>query len=310
MRNVLVTGGSGFIGSWTVKELLRRDYGVTVLDHQAHGYHKFEKGKPDVFLGDIADADTVTEAVAHVDGVIHLAGVLGTQETIKNPRPAATTNILGGLNLLEAVTQYNLPMVNIAVGNYWMNNTYSISKNTVERFCEMFAKERGTKVSVLRALNAYGPGQSVAAPFGTSKVRKIMPSFICRALTNQAIEIYGDGTQVMDMVWVGDVARDLVDLLEETSLYGSQTHYIPESGTGRETTVNDIANAVWKAVEDLGGGEPSYAVHHLPMRPGETEKSVVKAERPYGETYRSLEAGVADTVAYFHATRGEVWTTE
>jgi UDP-glucose 4-epimerase len=109
-------------------------------------------------LGDIRDATSVTEAVSHADGVIHLAGVLGTQETIDNPRPAAETNILGGLNVLEAIAQYGVPAVNIAVGNHWMNNTYSITKSTVARFADMYNRYRGTRVSVVRALNAYGPG--------------------------------------------------------------------------------------------------------------------------------------------------------
>jgi UDP-glucose 4-epimerase len=190
-------------------------------------------------------------------------------------------------------------MVNIAVGNYWMNNTYSISKSTVERFCEMFRVERGARVSVLRALNAYGPGQSVAAPFGTSKVRKIMPAFVCRALTNQPIEIYGDGNQVMDMVYVADVARDLVDALEETDRHGGSGTVL-ESGTGRDTTVNDIAHAVLAAV---GAGSVTY----LPMRPGEPEHSVVKASNPFGDEYTTLEEGVAETVDWFFENEGETW---
>jgi UDP-glucose 4-epimerase len=301
MRKVLVTGGNGFIGKHTVEELRRREYEVMILDHHSPGYVLTPPDglTPDLFLGDIRDAEAVTEVVAHVDGVIHLAGVLGTQETIFNPRPAAATNILGGLNLLEAVTQYDVPMVNIAVGNYWMNNTYSISKSTVERFCEMFRIERGAKVSVLRALNAYGPGQSVAEPFGVSKVRKIMPAFICRALTGQKIEVYGNGEQVMDMVYVGDVARDLVDLLEATEQHGPATSVL-ESGTGRDTTVNDIANAV---IAEVGNGE----LKHLPMRPGEPEHSVVKAKRPYGRHYKSLEDGVAETVDWFKRMRGVHW---
>ena len=134
MKTVLVTGGGGFIGSYVVEELLRRQYKVVVFDTR---WRKPIEGA-EVVLGDTRDATSVTEAIAHVDGVIHLAGVLGTQETITNPRPAVETNVMGGLNVLEACAQYDLPLVNIAVGNWWMNNTYSITKNTVERFCDMW----------------------------------------------------------------------------------------------------------------------------------------------------------------------------
>lgn len=305
MRKVLVTGGNGFIGRHTVHELKARGYEPVVLDHHESGW-LLSVPETDVFLGDIRNSEDVTEAAAHVDGIIHLGGVLGTQETIGNPRPAAYVNILGGLNILEAASQYNLPVVNICVGNYWMNNTYSISKNTVERFAHMFGKERGLRVVNLRTMNAYGPGQSVAEPFGVSKVRKIMPSFICRALTNQAIEIYGDGEQVMDMVYVKDVARDLVDALEDAAENG-YFDVAFESGTGRDTTVNDVAKAVWKAVDAICTEPVEPVVRHLPMRPGEVPGSVVKANFPYGRSYTTLEDGVLDTVKYFHSVRGLTW---
>lgn len=297
MKRILVTGGSGFIGRYVVEELASRGYDPVVLDRdkQPHDVH--------VILGDIRDEVSVTEAVAHVDGVIHLAGVLGTQETIENPRPAAHTNVIGGLNVLEACSQYDVPLVNIAVGNYWMNNTYSITKNTVERFAEMFARFRGARVTTVRALNAYGPRQSAAAPFGHSRVRKIMPSFVCRALTGQPIEIYGDGDQVMDMIYVGDVARVMVNALEETNLRGALKGPF-EAGTGNKTTVNDIATVVANEVTYLTGRD--VEIVHLPMRPGEDEKSVVLGDpttladlRIDPQGFVSLPEGVQRTVEYF-----------
>ena len=298
MKTVLVTGGNGVIGPYVGGDLTRRGYRGSVLDTR---YREPEAGAQ-LVLGDIRDATSVTEAVAHADGVIHLAGVLGTQETISNPRPAAETNILGGLNILEACAQYDVPLVNIAVGNYWMNNTYSITKNTVERFVEMFVRFRRSRMNVVRALNAFGPRQVAAAPYGPSKVRKIMPSFICRALDGQPIEIYGDGEQIMDMIYVRDVARILVEALigTENGLSG-QTF---EAGTGRDTTVNDIAEVVARKVSGYTGRE--VEIVHLPMRPGEDERSVVMGDpstlAPLGidpATFTSLEYGVEATVEHF-----------
>ena len=301
MKTVLVTGGNGFIGRYVTEELVRRGFDVAVLDTR---WREPAAGATFV-LGDVRDATAVTEAISHADGVIHLAGVLGTQETIKNPRPAAETNILGGLNILEACAQYDIPLVNIAVGNFWMNNTYSITKNTVERFCEMFVRFRGTRTTVVRALNAYGPRQSAAAPYGPSKVRKILPSFCCRAWSGEDIEIYGDGEQVMDMIWVGDVARILVTALEKTAADGAQPTFV--AGTGRHTTVNDIAALATAEVARQGG--PSVGIAHLLMRPGEDERSVVVGDpatlEPLGlGELRLLEDGMPDTVAYYHEYLG------
>jgi UDP-glucose 4-epimerase len=271
-----VTGGNGFIGRHVCVELRRQGYQPLVFDRHA-------SVSDTTMLGDIRDATAVTEAAAHCDAIIHLAGVLGTQETIFNPRPAADTNVLGGLNVLEAATQYDLPLVYIAVGNHWMDNSYSITKTAIERFCRMYRQERHLTVSIVRAMNAYGPGQSLAAPYGTSKVRKIMPAFICRALADQPIEIYGDGLQIMDMVYVTDVAETLVGTL------GTNRDW--DAGTGRKTTVADIADEV---IRQVGKG----TVVNLPMRGGEPERSTVVADPAlmWQPTKVTLEHGIGETI--------------
>ena len=295
MKHGLVTGGAGFIGRYVVEELDRRGYVPHVLDRKSNPTADWLLGEYLMF-GDIKDATLVTEAVAHADGVIHLAGVLGTQETIQNPLPAAQTNILGGLNVLQACAQYDVPLVNIAVGNYWMNNTYSITKNTVERFVDMFVRFRGTTMCSVRALNAYGPRQVPVPPWGPSRVRKIMPSFICRALAGLPIEVYGEGDQVMDMIYVEDVAEILVTALEKTAEGNGPKLY--EAGTGRATTVNDIAQEVVRNV-------PGATIEYLPMRPGEDQHSVVLGNpttlEPLGLDHplTPLEDGVRVTVDHF-----------
>lgn len=287
---VLVTGGTGFIGSWVVEELKQMGHTPVVLDH----HNRNHQTDVETFYGDVRDDIAVVEAVAHVDAVIHLAAVLGTQETIANPRPAAHTNLLGALNVFTAVHQYEVPAVYIAVGNHWMNNTYSISKTAAERFAFMFNKELDTKIAVVRALNAYGPGQAATPPWGESKVRKIMPAFVCRALADEPIEIYGSGDQVMDMIYVQDVARTLIAGL------GAPRHdVVYEAGSGNATTVNDVADVV---IDIVGSGSKVYA----PMRPGEPDHSVVLGDpstlTPLGidiSAFTPLDVGVSNTVDYF-----------
>jgi UDP-glucose 4-epimerase len=297
---VLVTGGRGFIGGHVVDRLLELGHEPVIFDKQVRLHPDAE-----VILGDVRDPVAVTEAAAHVEGVIHLAAVLGTQETIGNPRPAAETNVLGALNVFEAVAQYGLPAAYAAVGNHWMDNGYSITKTAAERFARMYNTERGTSIAVVRALNAYGPRQSVAAPYGHSKVRKIMPALVCRALTGVPLEVYGTGHQIMDLIHV----RDVADVFVRAMLTGPHPDGIYEAGTGRDTTVNDIADAVIAAV---GTGE----IKHLPMRPGEPPHSIVLGDPNtltplYGERppFIGLDEGVAETVAWFRANEGVAWAS-
>ncbi|WP_018502969.1 NAD-dependent epimerase/dehydratase family protein [Parafrankia discariae] len=296
MTTTLITGGAGFIGQHLTAHLTAAGRQVLVLDRT--GQATFDDPAVSVILGDIRDPTAVTEAMSHADSWVHLAGVLGTQETVTNPRPAAETNVLGGLNVLEAAAQYRLPGVNIAVGNWWMLNTYAITKTTVEKFAAMYRDERHIAVSVVRALNAYGPGQSIAAPYGPSKVRKIMPSFICRALTGNPIEIYGDGQQIMDMIHVSDVAWALAATLTYTEEHGALSQPI-EAGTGRRTTVREIAETI------VAAAGSTSVIHHLPMRPGETPGAEVLADTSTllgianPALFTTLETGAANTVAWY-----------
>lgn len=309
MKTVGVTGGSGFIGGYVREELLSQGYEVVIFDRAPHG--ELAEGES-FFLGDIRDEVAVSEFVAHVDGVIHLAAVLGTQETIENPKPAIETNVLGGLHVLAATTQYNVPLVYAGVGNHWMRTegggTYTITKTFIEDLCKMYIKNRRSRINVVRPVNAYGPRQSVAAPFGSSKVRKIMPSFIMRAIHNWDIEVYGGGTQVSDCVHVRDVAQVFVAALKYTEDHGSLW-----AKTGRDSfevgpkndtfTVKDIAELVVK----ITGSESE--IKSLSMRPGEVNNAVVRADlgtlshlAEYGidpDNFISLEDGIRETVEWF-----------
>lgn len=307
MSKVLVTGGTGFIGWYVVQTLLEDGHEVLVFDHNAPGTLRSTPSENvEIFHGDVRDATSVTEAAAHVDGIIHLAAVLGTQETIKNPRPSAETNILGSLNVFEAANQYDLPVVYAGVGNHWMREhgagSYTISKTAVEDYARMFNKFRNGKITVVRPVNAYGPFQSIAEPYGHSKVRKIMPSFICRALVGDDIELYGGGTQVSDCVYVADVARTFVNALEYTRAYGPETFGV---GPNESTTVREVAEIVLDQSAPYALG-PRSKIVDLPMRPGEVANSEVKADTSKlhllgldPEDFTTLKAGIGLTAQYY-----------
>lgn len=305
---IAVTGGAGFIGGHVVDELIRRGHTPVIFDHRRDRPHEVP-GLPTAFvpvtLGDCRDDTQVTELAAHVEGIIHLASVLGTQETVHNPRPAVMTNVISGMNVMEAATQYGLPVVNICVGNAGMSNPYSASKTCVESLGHMYRRDRGTKINQVRVVNAYGPRQIMAAPFGVGKVRKIMPAFVARALLGQPVEIYGDGEQVSDCVFVTDVACALVNALEFAA-EGQLIERVIEVGPTEHRTVNEVAQTVMRAAERFTPGDEVPGLKHLPMRPGETPGARIVADNStmHGigmdpDYLITLEEGIQTTVQWY-----------
>lgn len=308
----LVTGARGFIGRYVVEELITRGHEVVAFDRQHSALGTGWPQGVEVFLGDMCDDVSVTEAMARVNSWIHLAAVLGTQETIANPRPAAISNVVGGLNVLEAASQYDLPGTYICVGNHWMDNTYSISKTTVERFCHMYRRERGVRVNCVRVVNAYGPRQLAAAPFGSSKVRKVTPAFICRALSGMPVEVYGDGQQISDMAYVTDVAGVLVAATEHAAA-GIVHDDVIEVGPNDHHKVQDVALLVAELASRHTGHQAPIV--NLPMRPGEVAGAVVVADNASlklvaiePESFVPLTTGMERTVAWYADNEGTAWS--
>jgi UDP-glucose 4-epimerase len=310
MKKVAVSGGSGFIGNYVCRELISKGYTPIIFDHHAKDAKDYPDGC-EFFLGDVTDPTAFTEVAAHADAIIHLAAVLGTQETVQNPRPAAQSNLMGGLNFLEACTQYNLPGVYIAVGNWWMNNSYSISKNMVERFVHMYNKERGSKVNIVRAVNAYGPRQLAAQPFANGKVRKITPALVCRAISGMPMELYGGGSQISDMVYVEDVATALV-LALECADRDKVFDYAIEIGSVEHTTVREVAERINDFMPNYG--LEKVEIVSLPMRPGEKEGDKVTADTTTLDKIGfdvnnliDLDEGLGRTISYFIKNKGRTW---
>jgi nucleoside-diphosphate-sugar epimerase len=285
MKKIWVSGGSGFIGSHVVDECLARGYLVLAFDRVARPHKEGVK----LFLGDIRDRNAVNESLSLTDGGIDLAGILGTAENVDNPFPAVETNIMGGLNFFDACRKHKKRGVQITVGNYWMNNTYSITKRTLEKFALMYNKEHGTQIALVRGLSVYGEGQK------HKPIRKIAPNFICRALRGEKLMIYGSGETIQDQVYVKDIAYILVEALVNPNTRFDKVY---EAGTGREVTVNQIAELVNKLTGNKAG------VEHIPMRKGEDELSVIKANpetlKELGNhKFTTLEEGYEKVVKWY-----------
>ena len=252
MFKVMVTGSAGFIGHAVEQELMSRDMIMVSFDAPL----------------DITRAVDVYNSVKSVDAVINLAGMLGTSEMFDYEARAAEVNIVGALHVMDACHQRGIPMVQIAAGHEGQPNPYAITKKCITDLALARGYWRKQKISVVRAYHAYGPGQKMCQPHGKGKVRKIVPSFVARALTGMDVEINGDGKQEVDLVYVDDVAKALVDAIHEG--YG----LVAEAGTGVATTVLDAA----KTIIDRCGS--TSKIVHIPMRDGEIGGTRVVASKP------------------------------
>lgn len=270
---VLVTGGAGFIGKAVVNQLTATGHEPSVFDYR-NGFN-------------LSDMDDVHWQVDQVEAVINLAGVLGTEEMIGAEANAVEVNIAGAVNVYDAAAKAGVPVVQIGTGHRGQLNPYAITKACAEDLGLARARWRGEKITVVRAFHAYGPGQKAFPPHGKATVRKIMPSFICRALTGMPLIINGDGDQLIDLVHVDDVAKTLVDAI------GGPWGEVVEAGTGVATTVKETATIVRRACRS------ESVLLHVEMRDGEPEHAVVVASNP--ACLNPFPYGLEATIDFYRA---------
>lgn len=234
---ILVTGGNGFIGTHIIESLGRAGHFSIVLGRRDVG----EIPGGSVFaLADIRDYESVAESVSKVDGVIHLAAMVGTERSIRMPEAFVETNVLGSINVFDACRFFKKPCVYASVGNVTDPNLYAISKFSAERLALMYNKEHGTKILVARIFNAYGEGQRIGVN------DRLVPSAVSAALQGKPIRIFGDGCQVDDFIYVKDVARLIVSAIGNDQLDPLKVWHV---GTGKGSRVIDVVEIILRLTE-------------------------------------------------------------
>lgn len=266
--NVLVTGGKGFIGSAVCAALRARGHRALVLD-RTRGHD----------VRHIAAYDGIESC----DGVIHLAGILGTSELFDTPEQAVDTNVKGTLAVLDACRIYGMSYVGITMPPVWAN-VYTATKLCSTNLASAWHRHHGVKVSHVRAFNVYGPGQK----YGEGHPQKIIPTFSTLSWANRPLPVWGSGGQTVDLIHLSDVAKMLVDALA----FGNDDTF--DAGTGHAITVNEVATLVNGVTGSTAG------IDYLPMRKGEDPETKIVAEGEgwdkLGWSPRFSESSLAEVV--------------
>ena len=224
---VLVTGGSGFIGSHLVEGLLQRGAAVRVLDNLTTGHRanlarvlsgREGQGKFTFIEGDITDRATVREAVKGVDYVLHQAALPSVQRSVEEPVISNLVNVEGTLNVLVAARDLGVKRVVYASSSSVYGDSpqlpkvehmatnpfspYAVSKLAAEAYCRAFTRVYSLETVSLRYFNVFGPRQDPNSLYAA-----VLPRFIEALLTKRAPVIYGDGTQSRDFTYIENVVQ-------------------------------------------------------------------------------------------------------
>ncbi len=280
-KNILVTGGAGFIGSNLVDRLSLSNR-VFVLDNLSSGsLLNLEKSRDRItfFKGDILDKGLLKEIVAKVEFVFHLAANVGNVKSIEDPTFDMEVNVKGTINLLEACLKSSIKrLVYSASGAIFgeakylsidedhpvnPESPYGVGKLAAEKYCFAFHKVHGLPVSAVRYFNVYGPRQ------GTSGYANVIAIFFQRIREGKPLTIYGDGKQTRDFVFVEDVVR--ANIL--AAVHPAAVGQIFNIATGQEADINQMVSFI----NEISGRENK--VIHAEPRAGEVRHSRANIEK-------------------------------
>ncbi|MDP9477573.1 MAG: GDP-mannose 4,6-dehydratase [Actinomycetota bacterium] len=324
--NWLVTGGCGFIGTALIHSLMKEGgRGVRVVDNLAVGAREdlasvcdFVEGpgegpiSPGVELvvGDILDEDLALRAAEGADVIVHLAANTGVMPSVEDPRGDCMMNVVGTLNFLEAARHAGVGrFVFASSGGTVIGEAeppiheemtphpvapYGASKLAGEGYCSAYFRTFGVETVALRFGNVYGP----LSGHKNSAVAR----FIKRASQGEVLEIYGDGTQTRDFIFVEDLVR-AVRLSATAEGVGGELFQI---ATSAETTVQELVDKLLPAL--ARAGIKDVEVRNTAARKGEVRRNFAdtsKAKRMLGwQAEVTLDEGLRRTVEWFMGPTG------
>lgn len=225
-----MTGGAGFIGSHTVDLLLVQNHSVRVLDNFSNGSRTNLPNESDnltIIEGDIRHEQDVQQAMQGVDQCIHLAAQVSVVNSIEDASFSAQQNILGYVNIIEAMRKQNVSRLVYASSAAAYGNPvelplkesstlspespYGLEKKVNEQYAELFLNLHKLSACGMRYFNVYGPRQDPKSPYAG-----VIALFVQRIKDKQGLTIFGDGLQTRDFIFLHDVARANVAALQSS----------------------------------------------------------------------------------------------
>ena len=250
-KNILITGGLGFIGSHITNKLIENNE-ITIIDNLSTGKLNY-LDNPDhenltLIKKDLNSLD-LTANLKNIDYVFHLAAMASVPLSVKNPISCHMENVTTTVNLLNAcVKNYVKKIVFSSSSAVYGNNTnmplkvketpsptspYAASKASCELYLKSFYESYGLNYTALRYFNVFGPKQDKNSPYAA-----VIPNFINNILENKPPVIFGDGEQTRDFVYVKDVLKANINASE------SNFNGILNVASGKRITINQLYNIV------------------------------------------------------------------
>ncbi|VDR32438.1 dTDP-glucose 4,6-dehydratase [Arthrobacter agilis] len=315
VKNLLVTGGAGFIGSNFVHFLMEHtDVSVTVLDKLTYAGNRASlEGLPadrfELVVGDIADAAVVDPLTARADAVVHYAAESHNDNSLHDPRPFLDTNIIGTYTLLEAARRHGTRFHHISTDEvygdlelddpvrftestpYNPSSPYSSTKAGSDLLVRAWVRSFGVEATISNCSNNYGPYQHV---------EKFIPRQITNVIDGVRPKLYGEGLNVRDWIHADDHSSAVWTILNRGEI--GQTYLIGADGERNNKDVVELiltemgqAADAYDHVVDRAGHDLRYAIDSTRLR----------TELGWTPEFSHFEQGLRDTIAWYRDN--EAW---
>ena len=273
MKKIAVTGGAGFIGSNLVERLLSKGHEVTVVDDLSTGLKtNLDLNKITFHELSLTNRDGLAKALNGVDAIVHLGARGSVPRSLKNPIATHDVNATGTLNVLEAARANGAQVIFSSSSSVYGRNgqlpkdesmwlspltPYAASKLAAEGYVQAYGAAYEVPVTLLRFFNVFGPKQRPDHEYAA-----VLPKWIWKAMNNEAIDVYGDGTQTRDFTYV----RTVLDVIEDAINRGVRTEGAVNLAYGNRISL-------LTTIDLLKSHFPDLKVNFLEDRPGDVKNS-------------------------------------